>query len=317
MNRLFQILKNNAHYLILIVLIIAMTLVLFVREEQELIIISKDYVYSVYHSDNYETIDIELLTNNKDDYHFEKDYVISANIYNEDQELSVSVVNISTYNESISYLDKEFNQVMIELKLPFISNDYLVEIEDAYLEIVYDNNESINISIGEINYLFLENYGRDISLNNLSATHEEYLGVNTVGGVNIELGNLADHNINITNIDILSKSIHINKHYINEQDACEYTATVHECLDTELNIFSAPLGEEELYILLGKNNTTQLYLPLTYSGKYKFIYEFALVIDYEVNGQKLQTIIDDFPYMSTSIFHTFSEDDIHVYQFQH
>jgi hypothetical protein len=294
-----------------------MTLILFVKEEKELIIISKEYVYSVYHSDNYETIDIELLTNNKEDYHFEKDYIISSKIYNQNQELSVSITKISTYNEAIILLDQEFNQVMIELELPFVSNDYLVEIEDAFLEIIYDNNESINISIGEINYLFLDNYGRSISLGNLSATHEEYLGVNTIGGVNLELGNQTNHNINITNIDIISNSIHINKDYIKEREACEYTNIAKTCLDIEYNVLNAPLSEEEVNILLGKNSDISLYLPLTYNGKYNFIYEFALLIDYEVNGIKERLVIDDFPFMSTSIFSSFSEDDIHVYTIQH
>jgi len=316
MTQLYQILKRNIHYLVLVTLLIAMSLVLFIREEQELIIISKDYMYSIYHSDNYETIEIELLTNNKENYHFEKDYIIASTIYNQNQELSVTITNITTQNEPISFLNQEFNQVMIELELPFVSNDYLVEIEDAYLEIIYDNNESITISIGEINYLFLDNYGRDISVNNLSATHEEYLLVNTIGGVNIELGNLSDHNINITNIDILSNSIHINNNYIKEQVACEYTSTVHDCLDTEFNVFNAPLLEEEVNILLSKNNSINLYLPLTYSDKYHYIYEFALIIDYEINGIQSQTIIDDFPYMSTSIFNTLSEDDINVYFIQ-
>lgn len=293
-----------------------MTLILFIKEENDLIIISKDYVYSIYHSDNYETIKLELLTNNKEDYHFIKDYIISSTIYNDDQELSVTITNISISNESIDFLNDQFNQVLIELKLPFVSNDYLVEIEDAYLEIVYDNNESIAISIGEINYLFRTNYGRDISLNNLSATHEEYKLVNTVGGVNIELGNLSNSNINITNIDILSNSIHINKDYITEQEACEYTSTVSDCLNTEFNIFNAPVREEQLNILLGKNNSINLYLPLTYSETYRFIYEFVIIIDYEINGIKSQTVIDNFPYMSTSIFSTLSEEDSHVYTIQ-
>lgn len=316
MNQLFKTVKSNIHYIVLMILIITMTIILFVKEETELIIISKDYVYSVYHSDNYEKIELELLTNNKDDYHFTKDYIISSTLYNETQELSVTITNITVSNEPIAFLDEEFNQVLIELELPFVSNDYLVEIEDAFLEVVYDNNESIAVSIGELNYLFLTNYGRDISLNNLSATHEEYRQVNTVGGVNIELGNLSDHNINITNIDILSNSIHINKDYITKQEPCDYTSTVSACIDTEFNIFNAPLREEPVSILLGKNNTISLYLPLTYSDKYQFIYEFAIIINYEVNGIKEQTIIDDFPYMNTSIFNSLNEDDIHVYHIQ-
>lgn len=294
-----------------------MTLVLLIKEEKELIIISRDYVYSIYHTNNYETIDIELLTNNKEDYHFEESYIIATTIYNETQELSVNITEITTDDNLIQFQNNELNQVIIKLELPFISNDYLVEIEDAYLEIIYDNNESINISIGEVNYLFNEHINRTISLNNLSATHELYKGVNTLGGVNIELGNLTEHNINITNIDILSNSIHINKHYIKEQPACEYTSTVSDCLDTEFTIFNAPLSDEEVNILLGKNNIISLYLPLTYTEKYPFIYKFALVIDYEVNGEHGQAIIDDFPYMNTSLFSSLHEEVLNVYTISH
>ena len=133
-----------------------MTLVLLIKEEKELIIISRDYVYSIYHSDDYETIEIELLTNNIEDYHFESDYIVSSTIYNEEQELSVNIISITSNQDTLEFQNEELNQVHIKLKLPFTSNDYLVEIENAFLEIIYDNNESIKISIGEINYLFLK-----------------------------------------------------------------------------------------------------------------------------------------------------------------
>lgn len=315
MNRLFQLSKRNFLYIIIIMLTMTLTLLLLIKEEKELVIISRDYPYSIYHSDNYETIDIELLTNNPESYHFNNNYISSSKFYNEDEELSVSVKDIVKSSHSVSYQGDDFYIVTFKFTLPFISNELYIEMSDVFLELIYDNSQTISLRIGEVNYLFDDSNNSDITLSNLSATHEVVNGYNTIGGVNLELSNSSTNNIIITDITLLSSSVYLNESKIVTNKTCDYTSTVKDCIGVEYYYFNEEYNDILLNTLLGKNNTLELYLPLLYDKKTSFIYEFSIVIEYEKNDQKNKLIIDNFPYMKTSIFTTFNEEEFHVYTF--
>ena len=313
MNHLFQLMKRNILYILLIMLIISLTLLLLIREEKVLTIITKDYPYSIYHSDNYETIDIELLSSLPDSYHFDSEYIISARFFNIEEEFGANIKEITKSSHEIQYNDQTFYQITFEFTLPFSSNDYLINMEEVYLELIYENMETITLSIGEINYLFKEDQSNDISLSNLSATHEEINGFNTIGGINLELSNSSQHNIMITSIQLLSNSVYINEGAVVSSKTCEYTSSTSDCLGIEYYDFTQEYNDIVLSTLLGKNNTIELYLPLIYEEDAPFIYEFSLLIEYEMNNHKGIFVLDNFPYMKTSIFNNLHKGDFNVY----
>lgn len=307
--------KNNILYLILLLLIGTLTVLLFVKEEKELIIISRNYPYSIYHTDNYETIDIEILTNLKDSYHFEQSYINSSRLIGKENECSVDIKEIITSNHKVHLQSEDYYQVTFKLLIPFESNDYYLEMEDVNLELIYDNSERISFDIGEISYLFMETYPSYLSLSNLSATHQEVNGYNTIGGINIDLSNNSDTNIVITDIKILSQSVFVNKELIQINKTCEYQSTVKDCIGQDTYNFHQEYQDDVLSLLVGKNNTLELYIPLLYKDRSTFIYEFSIEIEYRINNQNEVLIIDNFPYMKSSIFTTLNEDDFNVYKF--
>lgn len=314
MKQLILMMKTNIMYIILFSLIIGVTILLFIQKEEEVIIISRDYSYSVYHSDKQESINIELLTNQKESYHFNKDYIIDLNLHNETEELSVIVDDIFLGKDFLVYQDDEYYQVILKLSIPFTSNDLLIEMENTYLEITYENRETIDIKIGDVVYLFNEKVDHDITLGNLSATHEIINGYNSIGGINLELANTTNSNIMITDIYLLSNNVRVNKDLISTHKNCEFTLSVSSCLGLESYDFNHEYKNIDLSILLGKNNDIDLYIPLIYLDSAKSIYELGLVITYEINNEVKQLIIDDFPFMKTSLFSDFIEEDFHVYK---
>lgn len=313
MNPFIRTLSKNSLYLLLIGLLITLSILLFIKSDNDVKILAKEKIFSIYHSNNLETIEVELLTTNKESFHFIEEYIVSSALFTEDERLSVQVTNIEKTNNTILYNEEVYDQVIITLKLPFVSNDLLIEMEEVSLELIYENEEVLQFKVGEFNYLFLDDYGTDITLGNLSATHEIINGYNTIGGVSIELGNSSDHNIYIKDIRILSNDVHINKTEISEYTSCGFTDRVKDCLQLDYYNFNEVFDDIELNILLGRNNTIDLYLPLLYNSDISYIYEFAIVIEYEVNTIPKQIIIDNFPYMKTSIFNEMNEEDIHVY----
>ncbi len=312
MKRLSLLKKSNILYVLIIMLTITLTILLLVKEEEEVIVITREYPYSIYHSDNYETIDIEVLTNAPYSYHFDNDYIVSSSLKNEKEQIHTSIKDIKKSTHAVSYLNQDFYVVTIRLQLPFTSTEYLLELEDADLVLLYENQEEVSVLIGDIAYLFNDNQSTGITLSNLSATHEEINGYNTIGGVNIELSNTSDHNIVLKDISLLTNDVTVNNDAVLTNKTCEYTTTVSQCLGRESYDFHEDILQSQLSILVGKNNTLELYLPLLYNNT-SFIYEFAIVIEYSINNKVEQLIVDNFPYMKTSIFTTFNEDDFNVY----
>ncbi len=313
MSRLL-LLKNKIPHIFLIILITILIFVLLLKEDKELIIISNDSIISVYHSDNLETFTIEILTNQPNRYQFDSDFITTIQLKNSEQELSIDIKEIVKSSESITYKEEEMYLITLIMELPFISNDLLIQMERVFCVLNYDNGSSLEFEIGEFNYLFLETFGKDLSLNNLSATHQTVNGFNTIGGISIELGNLSTNNILIKDIDILSLSTSVNKNLTMIRDECNYMSTVEECLGIDVYSFSYPQNSVLSEILVKKNNNTQIYIPLIYTEKYQFIHEFAIIITYEINDEEKTLVIDDFPYMRTSIFSNMETDQVYEYR---
>lgn len=312
MKHVFQWKSKKIIYIITIMLTITLSLLLLIKEEKEVVIISREYSYSIYHSDNYETIDIEVLTNEIESYHFSEDYISNTRLYNDIEEVSTRVKAIQKSHHRIPFNDEDYYLVTFQVQLPFQSNNYLIEMDDVHLEITYDNNEQVSLKIGDLQYLFEESMSNHITLSNLSATHEEVHGYNTIGGVNLELSNTSSSNIIITDIKILSNNVFTNKNKIKTNITCDYRSTVQDCLGLEDYNFNEVVEEVSMNTLLGKGNTLEFYIPLLYYNV-DFIYDFAIVIEYRTNQTTERFIIDNFPYMKTSIFSTFNEDDFYVY----
>lgn len=301
-------------YIILCCLIIGITFVLFIKEEVEMVLISREYPYSIYHTDIQEKISIELLSNTPQSYHFSTDYIIDATIHNESEELSVIVQDIQVSDEEILYKETPYYQIIIDVSVSFTSTDLLVSIKDAYLELTYENMEVLDVKIGDVVYLFDETVDTDITLGNLSATHERVKGYNTVSGVNLNVANSSNRNIMITDITVLSNRVFIDKENVNRLITCPFDTPVAVCIGVENYDFNKEFKDIPLSILLGKNNDIELYLPLLFDKETDFIYELSIVLTYQIDQEERRMIIDDFPYMKTSIFSNIIEEDIHVYK---
>jgi|LGVE01.1.fsa_nt_gb hypothetical protein len=307
--------KAKIMYSTVIILVITLSILLYVKDEEELVIISSDSIYSIYHSDVYESFTIEILTNQPQNYYFDNNYLSSASLKNDNQDLSIDITKITHSDNSIYYQEDEFYNLYLTAELSISSDDLLISMDNVFLHLNYMNGEEIVISIGEFNYLFYDSFSSDISLNNLSATHQEVNEINTISGINLELGNLSDSNILITNIGIVSNNVSFNLGYSFIRDECFHTSTVDTCLNVNDYQFNQESNILETNFILRKNNVINLYLPLTYLNNSKFIYRFSIVVTYEINNTEKTFIIDDFPYMKTSLFSDQLEGDFNVYTY--
>lgn len=308
--------KSKVVYAVISGVLILLSIVLLSKEEIPTILLSNKQIISIYHTDQSEKIKISLLTTNPNNFYFNKEYITFSSLYNQDQTVSLKIQSILVSNDEYEYEDKTYYRVDYFFNLPFSGTNTYINMDEVYLSLDYDNGDNIDIYIGELNYLFKKYNDEDLSLGNLSATYEYINGIETVGGINLTLANVANDNVNITNISIVSSNVKANYNKTIERSECNYKKTVAYCL-TEDDYDFHHYQESNKTFLVRKNNNIELYIPLSYLNDTDYLYRFSIIIEYVKDGQTKEYIIDDFPFMSKGIYVEEMEGHYHEGRIDH
>lgn len=290
---------------------------LFIPSNKNLKIITSPKIFSLLKSSNNESIEVELLVNKTDTYYFDKDYIFSISLNSEfDVEIIPLVIDEITYGNSLYDYDNDtFYLVNLSLSVGFESDDYLIDFKKAYLDISYNNEENLKLFIGEFNYLFMDDITNNLGISNLSSTVYKSKEINTVSGVYIELYNMSNENLVINNFNLGSSSVLFNNYYLSEiYNEPDLFDTVEEILLIENYDFYNDSSSYNKSLLLRENQSIILYVPLVYSKEIEYIHRFFFEVNYTSNQGEKSLIIDDIPYVSTSIFQTSLEEGYFVYE---
>ena len=303
--------------LVTVVLTSVLTILLFIEDAPYTRIIISPKIYSIVKSSDTETFGITFLTNDTDSYYFNEDFV--ANIFLTSDKNEIIPLNIIEIDKSPEYYlieNKKHYYVTIKLSIGFSSEDYLISLEEAYLNITYSNSEEIKLHIGEFNYLFSEEINSDFSLNDLFTTHKAIDGIDTVSGLFLNLGNLSDYNIVISKIIIGSKDVLANNFYLTELyediNIGDYPKDILKLDNYNFFVYGDYNSNK---ILLRKNNEINLYVPLSYIGSIPFLHRFYVQVEYIVNGEEKVFLIDDFPFINTSCYKEELEEGFAYYEY--
>ncbi len=309
--------KTKIVFGLLAFLLVVFIGLLFIPSEKNLKVITSPKIFSLLKSSNNESIEVELLVNKNDTYYFDKDYIFGVSLNSEsDEEIIPLEIDDISYGDSLYDFDNDkFYLVNLSLSVGFESKDYLIDFKKAYLDISYNNEENLKLFIGEFNYLFNEDINSDLGISNLSSTVFKSNEINTVSGIFIELYNMSDENLVITSFDLGSTSVKFNDYYLyeiyNEPDLFD---SVDEILLVENYDFYIDTSSYNKSMLLKENQSVMLYIPLIYLGEIEYIHRFFFQVNYLSNEGETILIIDDIPYVSTSIFQTSLEDGYLVYE---
>ena len=198
-------------------LFIVLSVLLFIEENPKTQIVVSPKIYSIMKSSDNEQFSIMVLVNDIDSYYFNQDYISNIKISSDNEDIIPCILNdISKSSEYYIYNDEIYYYLTLELSLGFDSDDYVISINKAYLDIEYSNTHEINLYIGEFNYYFYDEENMDISLNNLLATHLLIDDIDTASGLFLNLGNESLHNITINKIEIGSNNTLANNYYLTE-----------------------------------------------------------------------------------------------------
>ena len=299
---------------VLSVLSVFLGILLLTKKDTPLKIITSPKMFSMIHSGQTETFTISILSNKQETYHFDMEYIDSISLHTTNEIIPLSIEEIYINDEGYDY-DDMFYVVELRVKIGFVSEEYILNLEEVDMVVEYTNNTSIKVYIGDVFYVFDPLVDQNLSLSNLSATYTDFENKRTVSGVYLELLNKSNDSITITNIDIISNQIHLNNDYRTiPVIPVEMFSSVEEITGVHEYSFKGYAVEENTTVLL-RNNSVDLYIPVVYQGDISFIHRFALQVTYEIDGESYQMYIDDFPYMNTSIFTKEYESNFRHYNY--
>ncbi len=298
-------------------LLLVLSLLLFIKDDSNLEIITSPKIYSLYKSSEFESFNVPILTNDATNYFFKEDYIAKiALTADNDEIIPLTVKEIVKTNNLYNYADKKYYYLTFKLQIAFNSDDYNIVMNKAYLKITYKNAKEIKLYIGEVNYLFSSEENYDISLNNLLSTHGIVNNKDTSTGLFLNLGNLSNNNLIISKIEIGSNNIVANNAYLREiENLPNYDASPETILGMISYDYHAIPKETAQQILLRKNNEIMLYVPFAYLGDIGYLYRFYVKVYYYDEGTLKVFIIDDFPYINTTSFKQELSQDFYYYEF--
>jgi len=296
-------------------LLVILTILLFIDSESVIKIVVSPKVYSLLKSSDNELINITILVNDNETYYFNEDYV--SNLFLSSDNEDIVPLNLSEIKKSSDYYIydyEEYNYVDLIFEIGFDSDNYLINIEKAYLNIIYSNGEELVLYIGEFNYYFNDFFTTDIGISNLLATNLLIDNIDTASGLFLQLDNLSENNIIINSIEIGSNNVKANNYHLTEiYSEPEFSNTPEEVL--KINNYNYEIhGDISKNILLRQNNSIMLYVPFSYLGEIPYLYRFYIEVHYLKDGIDNVFIIDDFPFIYTSNYKQELESYYDIYE---
>ncbi len=285
------------------ILLIIASVLFFYQDSTPIKIITNKQIKSILGTSEQERFSYEILTNKPNSYYFDIDFISNATIENDQEKIILNTIDIIKIGQLEINQEEEYYQVSFVFTLGIISNGLEINYQNAQLVLNYKNNESISLNIGEFNYIYDDWMESDITLGNLIGTHETIDGLDTISGVYLELGNASNSNITIKSIDIINSQVTPNLFHTKKMyEIVSYKDQVKTILGMEYYDFKIKNDDIELNLLLLRKNTLSIYIPFSYIGEIQYLHRFPIRITYELNNEIKEMIIDDFPFMKTSIY---------------
>ncbi|MFW5847708.1 MAG: hypothetical protein ACOCVF_02200 [bacterium] len=245
-----------------------------------------------------EVIDIPIFFSEENNFLIDKDNIIDARIKDEHNEVEINIEKIENAYQKTTYENISYFMFYYQIKFnQFAINNLQLNLENSYLEIIYQNETNLQLEIGDLNLLFTSinnhnhiDFTRMYSITNYENNH------NVVKAIYLELENLTGNNIYINSISLLNNKLFANTSEIKTVNFLpEYNMNFNSLLP-EFNSIANEFKDNDCFIFKDKQN---LIIPINHLNKWQFINRFPLIIDYSYNEENYQYIIDDYLFFSS------------------
>jgi hypothetical protein len=278
-----------------------LSLLLFVKVDQDIQFGTQPQSYSWYYTDPLETVQIQTLINNPETFYTDVDYIEQLVISNETRVFAMELIQIEISENEVLVEEKEYYIITWEMRPKVIPTNTRVEIEDATMVIRYQNGDQVTLAIGTMDYVFMDDVRTELALTELSATHEMIGDIETVSALQLGLKNRTSGLVEIRSIHVMSQVVSTNTSQMVRDVDCRDIRFVSSCLGIQEYAFLiAPVPSNMHEIILPGQETT-FYVPLTYQEVIPF-HRFVIEVIYQVGQEEYMMYFDDFPFIRATPF---------------
>ena len=280
-------------------LIASLVLIIFERDSKDTIeMIAVKESRSLLIENSNETFEIGLYISGLNSFLTEKENIASFKIHDDLEELDLSLQEIIvgeevTYN-STTYWQHHFRLGFDEI---YVSGA-IIDFENAYCLIVYNNEVTIDIAIGSLALCFLEmpvSYYLDFT--RLSGTTTDVENTEVLNALKVEFDLKGLEQVTITSINTFVSGLIIDLGSTTTAD--EATANP-DCFHIE---------EGKIVI----SDDCYLTIPIQFQQKTFPVFRFPLVISYTYLNEDCVLVIDDFQYYRKAAFFEVDHENIASY----
>jgi len=293
---------------LLIMIIVFTTFLLFVKNNKAIYIFSFEKSYSYILSDNKE-IDFTLYLSSNKSSLTSYEYIKSVSLENEFNYVNLKLRGINSIEGSIVINRKTFYPFTYRFTLDnMILNDELL-LEDAKINIIYEDSSNIEVKIGSVNFISLIQSDDDISITQLKGVMNMISNQDEMVGVVLRLGTY--NNLIIKDIRILNPHISLDMNYLKilSNDISSY-----DLIDNILgfNYQHIGIGSSRSILI---NSETRYFIPLKYSSKLRNS-SLTLIIEYEKNGENKFLYIDNYKFFDKFYLCENETTGLNIYKYE-
>ena len=291
---------------IILIIIITSIIIITNKRNTELSIIVPDKHYSLLYEDK-PILNLKFYCSKDDPLIFDLNNISKASIYNEYDMYNCKIEEIIKSEDLTNYQNKDYYEGIFKIILNFTSNE-LIDIKNAYLKIIYNNEDELNIKIGNLCFY------KSRSVNNITIKKVQSI-VNPIDqylsmvGIILEIEALSD--LEIVNIIPISSSLKINNKYVKvNHEILDYdnNMNIKEIVGNGYLLFSesSPLFTK---IIINEKERIQLIIPFSYQVK-ELVDNCGLIIRYKINGEIFEQIVNPYKLFNSST----SQDFLYEYR---
>ena len=304
--------------LILLYLAIAAVLIMIAPKSQSVVLMAvKERPYSQVITDEKERFEVLIYLSETDTFLSTKNAIIDARLLGDDSELELSVSSID-YLEMMTTFQ---NQSYYVYRYAFDLSDYEFEglpmiFDNAFLQLSYENEYVIDFEIGSVYLLWqVIDETTDFDFFRLSGLYGNYNNQTLLQGIRIGFDRFIEGEITIHSITCGLNDIHFNLEYTLLHDEIIEGYTLYETLGTEYDPFDTTLNNVEYSFEISPSIVYAI--PLNYRRQNLELTRFPLIIDYEMDQETKQLVIDDFMFKTESVQLVEEQGDVHTYEYRY
>lgn len=259
-----------------------------------------------------ERLGIVICVDQTDTFFTTTENIRSMRIWDDENELAVSVEQIVLLPDTITYEEKNFSIYRFEIGFSDIAKaNMALSFLHATAEIDYENDYLLTFELGDVHLIFndLESDGH-IGLSRLYGTRSVMDNQLVLTGFVIGLEKRVSSPLTITGIEIFSASAWV------DLAAARW---IEEALpfDEEIGIltgnpFYSPLREakpdHDFFLTFGQDGL--LFVPINYQNDFSFLSQFPIRITYRYLDREYAFLLDDFRFFSVNPVPEVLKDDI-------